>query len=418
MMEISTVIILTILILINWYRKKYLLNPVTVFSGIWVVEVILANFRMYGMIEYSEKALLIILLGNIAFFIGSYPKKRLRFKVGTSAKKDCEVLYFNIPTLYACILIAAVCAFVVAASVIGSLAKGQNYAYVRDMLFGYDTSDTLVQSGLFMLFFTWGVTGIIYAIMPIALVALFEGKSKRRGVVFASLLIAIIYSFATAGRATLFVLGIQLVVLIFHYRVVITRKQKRIIFCILAALVSFLVVVSILRRGAGNINSFYTYFCMSVPLLSHWIDFIDTHNYRTYGLATLYGVIALIANTFGKFVTIPGYDALNEIVNAPQNEWVWIFRDPLTHYNAFCSLFYYLYLDFGFAGVFFLSLIFGFAANDIFCSITRDKKSLVEYLFVIQMLALSFMKLQIANPPYIIAWIIIELSVVRRNKIK
>lgn len=417
-MEITIVIILIILILVNFYRKKYLLNPVTVFSGIWVVEVFLANFRLYGMIDYSEKTLFIILLGNIAFFLGNCPKRKIRLKVGSSLRDYSETLRFNNLVLYSSILIAAICAVIVSVSVISILVQGIEYAYVRDMLFGYDTSDTLIQNGLFMLFFTWVVTGIIYAIMPIALVALFEGKIKRKKMIYVSLSVAIIYSFATAGRATLFVLGVQLIVLILHYRITISRKLKRFIILILTTLCILLIGVSFFRRGSGEINSFYTYFCMSVPLLSHWIGYIDYHGYRTYGGALFYGVLALIANTIGKIFTIPGYQALDKIVNMPQNEWVWVFRNPLTHYNAFCSLFYYLYLDFGFVGVALLSFLFGLIANNVFCSIKRDVKSLVRYLFIIQMLTLSFVKLQIANPPYIIAWIIIELSVVRRCKIK
>ena len=67
-MEHLIIICLIVLILTSIIRKKYVLTPVTIFSGMWLFIIGLASLKRFGMIDYSEKALLLIL---ISMFVDS-----------------------------------------------------------------------------------------------------------------------------------------------------------------------------------------------------------------------------------------------------------------------------------------------------------------------------------------------------------
>lgn len=414
---------LTVMILISIFRKRYLFNPVTIFSGIWLVNVFLVNFKLYDMIGYSQKTLLIVLLGNFGFLLGNIPNKPICFrfskeKENTQHNQKKYDYSLNIPIVYSLICTSFICTIVLVIAVVRYLISGTAYSYIRDMLFGYGTEATLISSGSLMLFFLWIITGVVYAIIPIALIELFENRRNKRKIVFGGLFLAVLYTFATAGRATIFVLLVQIIILMQHYKVQIPKRILKLAKRIVVIMIVGLLIVSSFRVGAESqkhVNSMYSYFCISIPLLSHWIDYIDVNHLSTNGGTLLYGIEALLSWILQKFgVSIPGYNALDEMVNIPQNTWVCLFYDPITRYNAFCSVFYYFYLDFGMAGVFGLSLLFGIIVNNIFNKIKRDKKSLFYYLVIVQILVLSFIKLQTSNPPYIIAFCVLTIAVKRK----
>lgn len=106
---------------------------------------------------------------------------------------------------------------------------------------------------------------------------------------------------------------------------------------------------------------------------------------------------------------------INEMVNLPQNNWITIFYNPISRYNAFCSALYYFYMDFRWIGIIVLPIAFGLIINNIFNLLrnTKDKKSLFLYLLIVQMLVLSFIKLQTSNPPYIIAILAMNMMIKR-----
>ena len=62
-----------------------------------------------------------------------------------------------------------------------------------------------------------------------------------------------------------------------------------------------------------------------------------------------------------------------------------------------------------------MPIAFGLIINNIFNLLrnTKDKKSLFLYLLIVQMLVLSFIKLQTSNPPYIIAILAMNMMIKR-----
>lgn len=76
-MEALSIVILIILILIAIKRKKYFFNPVTIFSGIWIIIIFLANLKLFDMVAYDEKIIFMILIANISFLSVAFHKKDL-----------------------------------------------------------------------------------------------------------------------------------------------------------------------------------------------------------------------------------------------------------------------------------------------------------------------------------------------------
>lgn len=424
-MEAITIVVLLILIVLMIRRKKYFFNPVTIFSGTWIIIVFLANLKLYDMIEYDEKIIVMILLANLSFFIGNIPKKGIRCVIGTkkSTKRNKGNYYvyeykINKPFVIFCMVVAFISIGVVLLSVIKLLLSGSSYSYIRDILFGYDTDATLVNSGVFMLFFTWIVSGIVYAFMPLALIEFFERKKFNSWAIY-GLILAGVFTFATAGRAVIFVLVIQVIVLLKHYDYTIPKRIKRTVIMVAIGAIGMLFIISYFRTKSivdKHVNSVYSYFCISVPLLSHWVEYVDANNIYTWGRATLYGVDSIL-NWILRFVGIqtPKYMLINEAVNLPQNNWLTIFHNPVSRYNAFCSALYYFYLDFRWIGIVVLSLLCGLVINNVFNLLknAKDKKCMFYYLLIVQMLVLSFIKLQTSNPPYIFALLIINFAIKR-----
>lgn len=87
---------LLIVIILVLFLEKNLINPIILFSAIWLLTIFLTSLKMYNMIDYSEKALRIISEGIIAFIIGAFfimliiHKKRKIQNVDEIDNKECE----------------------------------------------------------------------------------------------------------------------------------------------------------------------------------------------------------------------------------------------------------------------------------------------------------------------------------------
>ena len=67
-------------------EKRSWLNPGTIFMFYWTIVVFMANLRLYGLRETSNKAYLFVLVGIIAFYIGSLLAIKVKIKISTMKK--------------------------------------------------------------------------------------------------------------------------------------------------------------------------------------------------------------------------------------------------------------------------------------------------------------------------------------------
>lgn len=424
-MEYYVIGCLIILIIASIRRKKYLLTPVAIFSGMWVFVLFLTSLRLYGMVEYSEKAIWLILLSNVFFFLGNMPNRaitaRIKKRINSKSTLYEEHYAINMTVVYGCIIIAILCLLVFGLQVIRLLRSGVVYSRIRDMLFGYGNTGKIIENGVFMNFFQWVIVGIVNALMPICLIELFD-ENEHKVMIVAGLSIAMIYTLATAGRITIFILIIYITILLYHYNKKIPRKiKKRAVFAI-AIVGSVLLWITNLREGYNigkQVSSSYAYFTIPIPLLSHWLEYVDSTGVHTFGLSLIYGVIEFVQwGLHALDIVIPGLDGIREVINAPQNTWVTIFTNPHGWYNAFCSAIYFWYLDFGIIGVAIIPFLMGILSNNVFLKVQKkkSKKSLFYYLIIVQLLVTCFLRFQTITPSFFISLLIVALAVKDKHK--
>ena len=69
-MNIIFLLLLSIICVFSAIKEKNIYNPITLFSGLWSIIFLCASMRLYGMVEYSDKALIIIASGLLSIVIG------------------------------------------------------------------------------------------------------------------------------------------------------------------------------------------------------------------------------------------------------------------------------------------------------------------------------------------------------------
>ena len=404
-MSYITIVILFAIQLFAYKIKGNVFNPATIFSSVWLLETVCTSFGLYAMNEVSNKAYLMVALGNICFFAGCLPRAKRSVKFKNSGRVHDEAI--NKTTYMISVAIALVSVLVVLVAVRRFMKQGYSYTNIRNMLFGYATNEQLVDNGLFMVFFSWVVVGLIQAIIPVSIIWVFERKQKTKLVTpFVGLITIVLYALATGGRNMFLVLGADIIVMCLYHKLHIPKKVKRVIAVIGAASIAFLVYLTIQRRGdSERINSVYAYAAVTIPLLDYWTDYIGQNGLFTWGLSLIYGALAVAQWAFHVFdIELPMYTFVNSIINMPQNEWIVIFHKPTQQYNAFVSTFFTFYTDFGWVGVTVFSFLFGYLLNRTYTGLmkTRSKKQLALYLFEVQMMILSFLRFGLSNPSYIV----------------
>lgn len=417
-MEYYVIGILIVLIVLSILIKKYIFCPAVIFSGIWLFVLSLSSQKLYGMIDYSEKVIWLILISNISFFIGSISNRVVSINGKNPYNKYREQYSINSFFVWCCIAISAVCLGFFGIKVLQLLSSGIPYSRIRDMLFGYQDVDKIIKNGIFMNFFQWIIAGIVNALMPICLVELFE-NNKHKLFIILGLSIVIAYTLATAGRITVFLLVIYLSLLLYHYHQRLSKRVKKLALFVIVSGGLLLFLISSLREGYNKgkqVSSAYSYFTICIPLLSHWIEYVDYNHIHTYGLSLVYGIVELLQwGLHALDLSLPGIEWLREAINAPQNTWITVFTNPRGWYNAFCSAIYFWYLDFGYIGTIVIPLVLGFISNNIFLKITmlNNKKSIFYYLLIIQLLVTSFLRFQTITPSYFVSIIIVAFAIKR-----
>ena len=405
---IYVIIFILFLIIINSIiKEKNIYNPIVIFLGIWEIILVLASFKFNGMINYSDKSILIIGIGCVFFVIGAYVCKSIRKKkmYKNEEEKEKKQTYVLQNILLAIGLIAVI---LLAIKVISLLADGVPYAEIRNRYYSYGNSEPLIKNDQLYTLFNWGITGILYAMIPMVLVSIFE-KTYNIKTIIGTILFLILYVFSTASRIVFVYTLLQLLILMIKYRKNISKRIKKICIITIATILALLLIITTVRADGRIFYSIYSYFSIPVPLLSYWIDYIDSNNIQTYGLASGYGIIMLftkiIKMLFGlKFSNIT---ELTRLIDLPQKKWIKVFANSKDYYNAFCTIFYYFYMDFRLIGVILGCFLLGALSYYIYDKSFKNKKYIPIYLILVQALFASFIRWQLASVPVIIAIILI-----------
>lgn len=408
-------ILLIIMMVIEIYQiliKRNFLHPLVYFFGIWIICISFALIDYYhSIIEITPLAQTILILGISSFFLGTiFPKLKLkRSNTKYTVEKHYEQNELNYSKVYVSVLLSISLTFNIFMSVLTIVLLRSNipYSSIRDMFLSYGDNVSFFPSTFFSTFNSWISMPCTYAISIILSIDIFKRKMGK--IIMTLMIIDIaLFTFATSGRLLILLFAIQVFFCFNYYRVKVSKKNKKRVKKFLLFLVFALIIITVYRNkdtstSEDNVNSIYSYFAISVPLLSKWSGDSRLNSVVGFGVCTLNGIFEFLHYLYAKlFSQIDNYTAIIDVLSLPQEKWVRIYHNYWA--NAFCSMFYYFYLDFRELGVIIYSFLFGVFSKKIYSKVCiyRDERYLPFYLVVIQTVFCSFIRWQWGTFTYVV----------------
>lgn len=406
-----------------WVRKRDIMNPGTLFLIYWAFVVFMAALRLYDLMETSQKAYAFVWVGVIFFYFGSYFADKITLKK-VSRNWNYEV---NYTFFYIAVTIVLLYSLYRVVFIVQLLASGNSWWEIRLMsTSGEGGSGTLKGGNLSDIIYSFVISPLVYLIVPTVIVEVFSGKKKKFPIYFAVIAVAF-YSIATVSRAVwaFAILYVGAVVILFRKNIVLSRRQKRILkFAPLIVIVLALVInkITMMRNSEADIfANAYAYIAGCMPLLTiHLTESISS--IRTYGMLTLYGFLNPIffVTNFIHLFTYP--TAFTNAKLVKDNLEPFFRLSPNITMNAYSTLFYDFYIDFGWIGIAVGSFIFAFICMKAFnvYKSRGDKKSLVLYLILLQFIFFSVARIYTiyATRALSLVWIIPMFMKVKKSEIK
>lgn len=417
------IIFLLLTLIVSIFLEKRVENPITIFSGIWLLTIFLSSLKLYNMIDYSEKAVRLISIGLIAFIVAAFLCRIISMKKKghiEKHEKNCNEIINN-KFMFILVTVGLIMVLALSIRVIILLKSGTNYNTIRALYYSYG-KESLIDNEKIFTIFDWTMSLIISLTIPTIIVGIIN-KKVNKILIIESMVMIILYVFSTTGRMPLILIVIQLVLEMLLNKEKLNENVKKISKIVIVLMTICILSLTIIRSSNqknDKVNSIYAYFSLPLPYFSQMIDVIDKQEVNTNGVATAYGPYLLVQKTV-KMIT--GYkfsnsEDLAKKVTKPQTYWVRIFMDSTDYYNAYATMFYNFYLDYKEIGIIVFSFIYGIIVERIYISAISKKtmKINIVYLIIITGLIQSFAIWQFSSPTILIALVLINL-LIKKEKI-
>lgn len=433
-MAIIVIFISTCLCLLGKRIEKNWYNPLSVFCLIWATICFLANLRLFEMYAFSDKAYVVILTGIVSFFIGYMLVKnrggvRFAFSAGKEIgfKRGCT--YFSRDRLIFVSTVFVIFIYGYMAYRIASLSFSMNIAQVRTIFLRSTDEDALSMiygSMMIKQLETLVARPMLYALIPVN-TALFTERMKLSTNNILFLISLGIYCVVSSGRIIFVCFVVDLLLCFFIYGKKLSPEQKRVIkkavkrYVIPAVILSLVVMYMLsIKRQQGKadpipfLEQVYSYFAIPVPLLDHWIEWIDENKIMTFGVMFFKGPINALLIIGRKFGINPDLYKQAAYVLTSAEEFIKLF--PNRAYNSYTSLFFAFYVDARFVGVILGSSIFGGIVSNAFIRAkTRRFEHVVFFLLVFQCVFKCFIRWEFVITSYSLAFLWLLLFIKRRR---
>lgn len=414
--------LLTFMIIAEAYfiiYKHNLLHPTVYFFGIWIVCILLTGIDYYGsLIEITDLTKTILILGIGAFFVGALmPKLKINksgktrnLGVNTRVVLQKELCYSK-RLVVGLLLISLTFNLFMTFITVSLLINNIPYSQIRDIFLSYGDNAGFFTSTFFSTFNSWISTPCTYAVATLLAIDLFKRKLGKILLSLMTIDIAL-FTFATGGRLLLLIVVVQIFFCFNYFGVRIPRKamkkaRKWIGFLIVALFIITLYRTKDVIDSTGRVNTIYSYFAISIPLLSKWTSTVQNSDVLGGCICTFNGIFQILIYLITKIVgTIEQYTVVADLLSLPQDRWINIY--PNYWANAFCTMFYYFYIDLRELGVVVYSFAFGWFCKSIYrrACIKKDERYLPLYLIIIQTIFCSFIRWQWGIFTYIVLIII------------
>lgn len=424
-MEILLIVFLIIVVAMGKFCDKTWVNPLSLFSAIFTVIIYLASLGLYNMREVSSTPYIIIGVGVISYAIGYllYYSKPFRIGIGKNQYKSDGKEYVCREQIFRVFMILSVIAWcIIAAMTIGELMAGIPYKVVRDNYGRSFSENPLFTSSYVNFFVKWVLVPMVHVIIAKIVYSIFENHYTK-SYYLGAIVILVAYVFSTGSRIILLYTVVQIVFLFFvrdsgRRKFNISRKIKRgITMVVMVAVIAIVVVTTFRPSTVGDTTStnatIYAYGAVAVPLLDHWVGYVDGLKIRTHGVAFIFGLLQWLARF--KFPMPSIYYKYAEVISYCSDTSIPIFG--VNVYNAFNTIFFYFYLDFGYVGVILGSFFFGILSSFMYRVVRRKRNEYISIVFLLFLIAVtgSFARWQFTTAPYIMMYVLVRI-LYRRKK--
>ncbi|KKP59210.1 MAG: Glycosyltransferase [Candidatus Magasanikbacteria bacterium GW2011_GWC2_34_16] len=418
-----SIIILFIITTLSYLKEKNFYNPVFLFSVFWLLIVLFSGLNPFNVFTPSENVYFIVTIGVTSFAIPNLLILKKYSAVPQTFQNTSSVI--SIFSVYIFVVLSIFFGLYNFSNVMRLINQGYTLDYIRFIyynveLVSYDLSgisiiDKFIETYFYIPFLYFNIAFIASLIVL--------NKVKEHKLLFLLTFINMgLFSFNSGGRVIVYILIIEFVISIL---MVHKNAQKSFKNIFLIAIVSFFGIIfmnqiSALRMidGGNVLKNIYLYFAGS---LTHF-SVLESNSIvqSTYGVSYIAGfiqpVFMVVKNLFG--IEYP-----NAIETLLTN--LSYFQQPRdigggVTYNAFVTMFYFFFIDFGYFGVIFFSFIYGAIMRFFYIKIKTNKISyLIVYFLLLQSLFTSMVRWQFSIVSFAVSfYIVIALQILKKVKIK
>lgn len=321
-------------------RKESIFAPVPMFSLVWAVVILFYKSGYVELYPLNFRTELAVLIGSLGFILGS-----AKFKISSRVIEMNSEGYFHTHSYVLRTKLVIVISLVI---IVYQLYQGMHSLTLLRSGFTFEniTVERLYNQNtgaLSTLLSVYIVSPFTYFFIPLGAYHLVSEKGDKRLAV-CSVLLALVTTLHHGGRASI----IYFVLYMIAFRSLLGKKSKmrlktKIVFAtIVIVLLIFVDKLSKSRGTTSYIDSIFIYVCGCLPNMDQRL-FMGDSNPITFGAASFYGLIAPIVFALrGIGIPYPEFFVrLQDVVNVENVVRI----GPSTSYNAFVSIYYYLFMD-------------------------------------------------------------------------
>lgn len=416
------IIILLVVMLYSIKKEKNIYNPLTVFTGIWALTMLLSSLQLYELYETSERAYLMAFLGCIFFALGVGTRKKMKIKTqkiaGINSAMEYELNYKFLLTFYTAILVFTAS---LASVSIALLMRGVSMETIR---FNYRNVEAglVIDNNLSYIIENYFVQASVFASTALIPVVLGDKQSLKKWILLLELLLLqVLYIFVSGARSFLIDVAFLFIIYILinrkfraSFREYYNKIPKFVVRVIVIGAIAVVVFMTTLRKGEERsiLRELYRYIAISFPLFDAKLNMAaEPGHIFTHGWTLLNGFTKPLFYAFRRFTHIPYPSGLTEAISqiAANNDFLYVGGGRA---NSFVTIFYYMYMDFGVLGIIVESFLYGYFCQSSYKSmvINPNRRSQAFYLLVTIGIVLSFTRLHFTAHRYVYAFVILFFS--------
>ena len=400
-MEYLCIVVAAILAVFFYLATKKIYNAGTIFLGYWAIITFLTSLNLDNAATVRQSTYGLILLGLVSFAAGCLVCLQVKHRPQTNADYNFEISSYRLLNI-ACIVIIIYSIYRI--GIIATyLSRGISWGSIRMMhgIAGAAGEGTLKGGTWSQVIHDDIVAPCLYLIAPIFAVELFLGNRNKRFILLA-LASMILYSVSSVSRAIwgFSILYLIIILIVFLHRQnlspVVKKWLKRIPIFAVILLVAILFITRS-RSETSEVNLIYN----MLAYLSGGINLFDIHmqepiaDVRTYGFFTLYGFIYPIFFVLNYIGILKFPAVFRDISSVKQQLEYYVQISDHVRMNAYSTLFFNFYNDFGVFGIFLGSFLFGYFCMLAYVYFSRKKnvRTFVCYLILIQFMIFSMARI-------------------------